>query len=141
MEVARVHHRRLCLALSFAVLSSGVVGCNLLDGGRDCTLVGCVSGLMVQFDGALPPGPLTVELLPFGPAAESRYVFQCADTATCPAAFFPGVFEEREIQIRVTTARGSVVRSARPRYERTRPNGPDCEPTCFNGVVRVAPPA
>jgi hypothetical protein len=131
---------RVIMAVVTASTSGGVAACDLFEPNRDCLLLPCRSSLTVRFSSSLPPGPVTVELLPLGTTSSTRYVVECTDGALCPVADFPGFFLEQQVQVRVTTTRGNVVRLARPTYQRSQPNGPDCEPTCLEGTVTVDPP-
>ncbi|HEX2094696.1 MAG TPA: hypothetical protein VHG28_19985 [Longimicrobiaceae bacterium] len=108
--------------------------CQDIPGPGACTLIGCESGLAVELVGA-PAGPYRIEayVREDGP----RQVFDCPDPARCLGeAFFAG-FTPEVVTIRVTTASGTVTRTFRPEYRKSRPNGPDCPPECVQARVRV----
>ncbi len=111
------------------------LGCRsiLADG---CTLIGCFSGLTVNF--ATPPTvAYTVEVNSgFGGAT---YTFNCPDPSRCTGAFFPDYLPDR-VLITVTTLRGSQRTESLPQYQVHTPNGANCPPSCRNGQVTVALP-
>jgi hypothetical protein len=127
------HAPILTLATAFAL-----AGCSVFDPGDDvCTLIGCQSGLRVEFS-TRPAGPFRVEVTapgttPGGPT----FVFDCPDPARCGAsAVFPD-FTPTHVTVRVTTPAGVVTRDFTPAYRSSSPNGEDCEPTCREATVRV----
>ena len=130
--------RRLLLAL----LPAALIGCDALSP-RECTLIGCTSGILVTF--ASPPTqPYRVELLLGDDATEPALVEECTRAdGRCGSVFFPIHDPGERARLRVTTATGTVTTTARPLdYVRSQPNGRDCPPTCYLATLEAAlPPA
>lgn len=98
-----------------------------------CTMIGCESGVRVEFAQA-PPHPFTVQVtFPDGTSQSAS----CDRPGSCvDGVFFAGDTPDR-VTVRVTTATGTATHSLEPVYRSTQPNGPDCPPTCRQGTVRV----
>lgn len=99
----------------------------------NCTDAGCESGIEVQLEEE-PAVPYRVEADPVGGTA--RFVYTCDPAESCPpivfSEFIPGwVFFD--VIVGPDTTRYEVV----PTYTEVHPNGPRCEPTCYNAVVRL----
>jgi hypothetical protein len=123
----------LLIAAAFLLLS----GCQPIFGPTACTLIGCESGLAIEF-ATVPTEAVRVEA--FVREGGPRYVFDCPDANRCgPGVFFPG-FTPEVVTIRVTTASGSTTQTVRPKYTKSRPNGPDCPPECIQARVQVTIP-
>jgi len=104
--------------------------------GIECSGVGCANGLQVNFNRVPPLG--TVVILEFG---QTPWRVECGTDADCSnGLFFEGLLVDY-VAVRVTTAEGGILHELRPEYVETRPNGPDCPPTCWNATVTVALPA
>ena len=116
------------LALVSTVLASG---CNSLTG--VCTQIGCTSGIEVQLEEE-PPVPYRIEADAGGGTA--RYVYECDQTAGCPPIFF-AEFTPDWVIFEVIVAEDTTWYEVRPTYTKHQPNGPRCEPTCYNSVVRL----
>ena len=99
-----------------------------------CTLVGCVNGVRIKFDRVPDPG--TVVQLEFPGASPWR--LEC-DVACDGGVFFPDLRADR-VRVRIITPTSEAFYEIRPDYVESRPNGPRCEPTCFNATVEVALP-
>jgi len=112
-----------------------LAGCNGIS--TACTLIGCNSGLLVRLAGT-PTGPYRIEV--FSHPDAPRYVFDCANPATCGDARFVD-YTPASVTVRVTTAAGTREETVQPAYSTSRPNGPNCEPTCTQGTVTVPLPS
>jgi hypothetical protein len=122
------------LSLAAVVLLAGCTG--IIDGA--CTLIGCSSGLTVQL-AAAPAGAYRIEVFssPSGP----HYVWDCGDAAQCGTTAMFTDFTPTSVTIRVTTSAGTREQTSQPAYNTSRPNGPNCEPTCTQATVTVALPS
>lgn len=128
-------------AWSKATVVMGLVACAIVGscsdpgGVEECTLIGCVNGLWVKFDQTPPPG--TVVTLVLG---STPWRVTCGADANCSQGIFFSGLRVDYVLIRVTIGGNSTDYERRPEYVETTPNGPTCEPTCFNAVVLVAVP-
>lgn len=105
-----------------------LAGCSPIT--QACTLIGCESGLFVQF--ATPPaGAYRVEAIVPGAAPA---VLECGAGQTCPPIIFRDLEAER-VTIRVVTATRTVSRDFSPRYENQYPNGRRCGAACRQATV------
>jgi len=116
------------LALVSILLASG---CDSLTGVR--TLIGCTSGIAVELEEE-PPVPYRVEAHAGGGTA--RYVYECDQTAGCPPMFF-AEFTPDWVIFEVIVAVDTTWYEVRPTYTKLRPNGPRCDPTCYNSTIRL----
>ena len=114
----------LCLAPS---------GCELPGGA--CTLIGCESGLVVMVQGS-PPGPWRVEASAPGLDTQVR---ECPAGAQCGSVQFPG-FTPPTATITLTMGERTATSQVTLVRREVRPNGPNCEPTCNQPLVTIAPP-
>lgn len=101
--------------------------------GEACTLIGCSSGIEVQLE-ETPAIPYRVEADAGG--GDAKYVFECDSAEECPPIFF-AEFTPDWLIINVISGTDTTWYEVRPSYEKNQPNGPACEPTCFNAVVRL----
>lgn len=131
-------------------LASGP-SCGTIDGA--CTLIGCADGLRVRLD---PPAPQPYRAQVTFPGGQT-IAFQCVSgavqglsgpevaIAVCEGAGFsvtctrsPGYCTTSPVTVEVTGSdgarRGAVLS---PEYTASRPNGPDCEPTCTAGTATL----
>lgn len=122
-----------CLAAAAVVLATA---CNSLT--QACTLIGCVSGLLIAFD-APPTVPYHLEVSSGRPASSAKYVFDCATPGQCASPLFPDYLPETAI-ITVTTAAGTKTVEQTPAYITRQPNGPSCGPTCRSATVTISLP-
>jgi hypothetical protein len=122
---------RLLVVMMFAVVGLG--GCDGVPFLRGCTLIGCGDGLTVVLANA-PAGEFAVEVRVPGAAARRQ---ECASAAACSTMRFDGVVAA-EATVAIITPTGEVTRTVRPEYVVSRPNGPDCEPTCRQARVTVS---
>lgn len=131
-----VNLRVLKTAVWLATLSS----CSAVLGTRDCTLIGCESGVTVHLE-LRPTLAFRVEVFARSPDQQPAYVFECPNAGQCGQdIFFPGLIADR-LFIRVTTAAGSrLTEIVQVQYQSSRPNGPDCDPDCRQATVTAAVP-
>jgi hypothetical protein len=104
-----------------------------------CTLIGCVSGLFIQFDKA-PEYPYRVELTTGGSTTRT-FLQECPSSAKCGPgmAYFPDYFPSA-VTITVTTPSGTVTKLVEPTYQESYPNGRGCGPACKSAQVTMALP-
>lgn len=121
-------------AFSMLVILPAALGaCDSSTGTRVCTQIGCTSGIEVQLEEE-PAIPYRVEADPGG--GEARYIFECDRSAGCPRIFFVA-FTPDWVMFEVIAGTDTTWYEVRPTYTEYQPNGPRCEPTCFNSVVRL----
>ena len=123
--------------LCCAVIGIGGAACLNSDPvHRLCSDVGCVSGLHVTFDGRPDSGIVVQAEVPGG----SPWRVECGVDQPCQnGVFFPGLRADR-LSVRISSPAGEVVHEIRPEYAENRPNGPGCEPVCFNATAQLALP-
>jgi hypothetical protein len=121
------------LSTACVALLAGCTG--IIDG--TCTLIGCSSGLTVNLAQA-PAGAYRIEVFssPGGP----HYVWDCGDAAQCGTSAQFTDFTPESVTIRVTTSAGTLEQTSQVTYDVSRPNGPNCGPTCTQAQVTVALP-
>lgn len=111
-----------------------------------CTLMGCVNTLRIEITNA-PAMPYWVTVRADG----QEFYLACeegVDTSglqgemDCENGIFTLFdFAPEAASIEIGWAAGGLTIDAIPEYETFRPNGPDCEPECRNGLVKVELPA
>jgi hypothetical protein len=119
--------------------------------GKTCTLIGCADGLRVRLD---PPAPQPYRAQVSFPGGQT-IAFQCISGAVqglsgpevaiaiCDGASFsvscarsPGYCITSPVTVEVTGSDGARRRAVvSPEYTISRPNGPDCGPTCTTGTA------
>lgn len=104
-----------------------------------CTAIGCVSGLRMRIEGVTG----VMERVEAWPLGETRvtYTVRCTELLPCTGeVFFPDWTPDR-VAVRVVMRDGATFaqEEAMPQYERSQPNGPQCDPICMNGRVTVRP--
>jgi hypothetical protein len=116
-----------------------IAGCQVFD--QACTLIGCLSGLSIQFAQAQTAAYRIDVRVPGQPIHATS---ECPNPSQspCGTAFFPN-FTPTTVEIIITTGTGTqaVTRTitAQPQYFATQPNGPDCGPACTQGTVMIQP--
>ena len=122
--------RRVHTAL---VLAGLTVACS----GQVCTLIGCMSGLTLEFPVA-PSAPFRVEVQS-SPNIGTRS-YECAVGSRCHVEQnFDGFFPETAT-ITVTYEGRSQTTVVRPTYTESFPNGTDCGPACQSAILSVPLP-
>lgn len=97
----------------------------------NCTLIGCVNGIMLQLGGSLPASTLTVDAT----GNDSSHVHtEC--TGACSVIPLEN-FRPSEATIVVSWTGGSKTVTVSPTYEVTYPNGKACGPECHSAQVIV----
>jgi hypothetical protein len=101
---------------------------------RVCTEIGCNSGIKVILESP-PAGAYRIEayVYPQGP----RYVFRCERQSGCMDQIFLVEFTPYRLFIEVVSDSGTQRYEVVPKYQESRPNGPDCPPHCRTAVVRL----
>lgn len=95
-----------------------------------CTLIGCETGLFVQFNQA-PAGAFRIEAtVPNNP---NVLAIDCAQASNCHLLFRDLIAEQ--VTLRVITQQGTVTQQFQPRYETLYPNGRECGPACRQATV------
>jgi hypothetical protein len=125
-----VRQRTLILALLTLPL---LAACEGPFNVRDCTLIGCRSGLAIELTD-IPPGPLTLEVVLSGSQTQT---LTCAQH-TCPPYFFVPDVRPDEVTLRITTTAGTLTETMRPAWSRSQPNGPGCGPVCWEAKVTMS---
>ena len=119
--MAHRHHRAL-LALALALVGCGKPGST--NQGRDCTLAGCVNGIVVMVDqsGERPLEACVGEVCsaPGGPLLRLEVPIE----------------DVVEVVVRVAGG-GAEVARATATPTRSRPNGPTCDPECRTVRLRL----
>ena len=128
---------RILISLSIAAGACLAAACSVFDPGAVCTLRGCPPSLTIEL-AETPTVPFRIEASAVG--SEDRRVFDCPDPSRCFAGAWFHDFTPADVVVRVTTQAGAVEQTFRPSYQTVRPNGPHCEPTCRQAVVRVPLP-
>ena len=101
-----------------------------------CTLVGCSSGLRIDFN-APPTMPFRLEASS-GYAGGPAYVFECTVVAQCNAQYvFLTDYLPPSATIKLTTAAGTTTLDVTPAYGKFQPNGSRCGPTCTVATVQI----
>ena len=106
-----------------------IVSCDWVLG-TDCTTAGCDSGIEVRLEQE-PPRPYRIEVGVGG--SQARYVFECTQPDGCSSARFDE-FAPDLVLIDVIAGTDTASYTVRPEYTKNQPNGPDCDPTCYNAV-------
>lgn len=104
-----------------------------------CTAIGCVSGLRMRIEGVTG----AIERVEAWPLGETRvtYTVRCTGLLPCTGeVFFPDWTPDR-VALRVVLRDGATFaqEEAIPQYQRSQPNGPQCDPVCVDGRVTVRP--
>lgn len=121
------------LAARVVVLAAALGACDLVDGSRACTEIGCASGLAVQITGASTHDSVIVQVTD---AASSANVQQtCADAMQCRLVFSD--FTPADVVIQVTYHQQITTSRLTPNYLVSQPNGPDCPPVCRNFTAAI----
>ncbi|MGH7443653.1 MAG: hypothetical protein ACREKM_02195 [Longimicrobiales bacterium] len=97
-----------------------------------CTRMACESGVSILL-GSGYITPVTVEAGPIDGSMQSRV---CDSAVACTAGVFFTDLSAPELRVRVITGSDTIVRTVRPDYRITQPNGPDCPPTCRQAEVQ-----
>ena len=101
-----------------------------------CTLIGCSSGLRIQF--ASPPTTAYRIEATSGFAQGPKYVFDCPNVAMCNAPTIQlNDYLPPTVTINVITAAGTTTTEVNPEYSKFQPNGSRCGPTCTVATVQV----
>ena len=105
--------------------------------GKECTLIGCNSGLTVHLN-AKPTGTYKVEVFALSPNQQPVYVYECSVASSCQQdIFFSGLIVSHPF-VRITTSIGTkTVEIPSVNYVTSRPNGPGCDPECRQATVNV----
>lgn len=123
----------LPLRLLVPIAALAASGCLLET--QSCTLLGCDDGVQITWSGAAASdrGVVTLDGVarPFDCAAANTLPVQCTPTGLRVTG------RPVTVQIEVTTAAGVRRATLTPAYTATRPNGPDCEPVCYQATVAV----
>jgi hypothetical protein len=128
---------RQYVAVAAIATAAVVAGCDTTEP-LVCTQRGCVDhGLTVQL-ASTPTSAFRIDVRSQGSA--TVYVYDCPDPARCTShPFFPD-FLPQQVEVTVTTGRGTVRQNAIPVYTTSRPNGEQCEPLCRRAAVTVSIP-
>jgi len=102
---------------------------------QSCTLIGCDDGVQIAWSGAAASdrGVVTLDGVarPFDCAAANAPPVQCTPTGLRVTG------RPVTVQIELTTAAGVRRATFAPAYTAARPNGPDCDPVCYQATVTV----
>jgi hypothetical protein len=100
-------------------------------------LAPCPPTLTIELTGT-PTGSFRIEAAAVG--SDDRRVFECLDPSRCVTAAWFRDFTPDDVIVRVTTQAGTIEQTFHPSYEIVHPNGPRCEPTCRQALIRVPIP-
>ena len=116
---------------------------------RTCSKIVCNDSLTLEFSHSLA-FPYTIDLT--GSGGEAAHI-TCSTTgtgeistggqvtATCnPNSLTVDHFTPRQVTIKVTWPSGSYTTTTRPVYDTYQPNGPDCQPTCYQATFELTLP-
>jgi hypothetical protein len=109
-------------------------GCESLN--QACTLIGCQSGLRIQFTNT-PTAAYSIEARI--PGETTSKVFDCPVPAQCVSGAFFLDFTPSTVVVTITSGTTTRSLTVDPSYTVTRPNGQDCPPTCSNATVIIPP--
>ena len=121
--------------ITTAITLSAVMGC---DGSTspDCTLVGCTSGLWISVE-----YPATADFtVAVSDPDGATLTGTCSVKAGDPCGVRFEDFRPEQLTVSVTGAGQEVSVSLAPTYEILQPNGPECEPTCWNATIGIELP-
>ncbi len=112
--------------------------------GQECTLIGCADALIVELKGNVPAEYDLEATAPDGTTLQVH----CADGQGAGAGVFcqaPNLvvfqsFTPEEVLVTITWEGGTLMQDLKPIYTTARPNGPNCEPECRQGVVELYVP-
>lgn len=124
-------HRRARIA-GAAVLAIAAAACSPL-GPADCTRIGCLDGLTVQFTGGAVPAGATVRALVGDVILATA---QCPPAGACSGVFLPDV-TAAQVTVEVLGGAAPLRWTLSPAYERLQPNGPRCGPVCRQARVEL----
>lgn len=141
------------ITAALLLLAFGATGCRLPSfGGNGCSEVGCLDGLIVQFQGSLPDVYTVEAMLPGGVlravtcewdrfnGGGSLLRQENSDAgAMCllDGVRFGGVAPE-EVTLTVTVDSNTpTTETVQPVIDRSFPNGPDCPPECVTALVQL----
>jgi hypothetical protein len=117
---------KIRFALLLALTGAGSCGIN-------CTLIGCESGLGVNFgEAVLPPGGQVTAT-----SSGQERTFTCPEAGRCTGAMFRD-FTPAQVQITVRYGETVQTQSFSPSYRTTRPNGDNCDPECTYAEVAMS---
>ena len=126
--------RRHLVPLSAAVL---VLGCSAAATGVGCTLIGCVSGLLVSFS-TTPTGPVKVEVT--SPGNTTPRVYDCTLGPQCmPVPLFANYMPDTAY-VTVTYAGRTTTTEVHPVYQPQYPNGRACGAACTSARITLPLP-
>lgn len=136
-RVAGPVHRLIRRVLLSALL---LTACDSVLGGTDCTLIGCINGLMLEY--ATPPAyPVSIQVFPNSFTDTPVYTYQCAAATGCVAPVIPITTKLTRATIRVTTPAGvRVTQAENIGYTVSYPNGRQCGPRCEQARVVIDMP-
>ncbi len=98
-----------------------------------CTAIGCDDGLQVDITATVAQGTVTIEAS--APGTPTRMASCTLTNGRCLITL--GQFTPDAVTLVVTSSAGTVTTSLQPAYTISRPNGPDCPPTCRSARVAV----
>jgi hypothetical protein len=122
-----------CTTTRFFVLVASLVACH--DEPIACTLIGCADTLTVAIAGAPNQTLVTVVATQLEAPFASMSSSCTATTGSC-SVFLAG-FAPSSVRIDVSWNSQTRQVTAQPAYQISRPNGPDCPPTCRFATVSV----
>jgi hypothetical protein len=102
-----------------------------------CTMIGCEDGVAVELE-TVPQAPFSVEVTPLPGGAAT--IKECATAEACGATLFFEEVRADSISVKVTSAAGTRTVGVRISYSTSRPNGPQCAPSCRQARLRVPVP-
>lgn len=115
------------------LVGCSALGCDASTGPFICSQTGCDSGLEIEFVGDLPETFEIVLVVPeFHPIT-----IQCSASSPCGNKTFVPDFTPGRLFVEVQGESLDFREEFMPRYERIRPNGPDCPPECQRGTITV----
>jgi hypothetical protein len=146
--------KKCAFALAAAIC---VLGCELLEGGRGCTEIGCSDQVTLWFQEALAPGQWRFEItadstqwtctaaISTGGAAPTP---ECTGPEPSRVMFWPEGSSLSALSLQGTPAEVAVGvwrddtlvldDALSPAYEEVRPNGEGCEPVCRQAKLTLA---
>lgn len=130
-------HRRTRRALLSVLM---LIACDSVLYGTDCTLIGCINGLSLEFP-TPPQFPVSIQVFPNSFTDIPVYSYQCAAGAGCVAPVVPIETKLTRATIRVTTPAGvRVTQAENILYTVSYPNGRKCGPRCEQARVVLEMP-
>ncbi|MDB4888985.1 MAG: hypothetical protein JWL61_840 [Gemmatimonadetes bacterium] len=113
------------------VLALGGVAC-----GATCTLIGCDSGLTIQF-ATVPTAPIHIDATS---ADGGNRTYDCEKNTGCGIPTILKDYVPQNVTLTVTYQGRTTTTTVRPSYNESTPNGSGCGPACRSATIPLSLP-